>query len=428
MLIGVIADDFTGASDIANTLARGIGEEGGLRTVLFCEVPKTAISSEVEAGVIALKSRTSPVAEAVAESLNALAWFRSQGCRQIIYKYCSTFDSKPIGNIGPVGEAIAEALDVHAAVVCPSLPIAGRTVYQGHLFVWDRLLSESGMEHHPLTPMSDPDIRRWLAQQCRGPVGHVPLETVKRGSADLREALIAMSAEKRARLCVVDAVSENDLLTLGEALVDAPLVTGGSGIALGLPQNFVKKGLASGHTPIAKIFSGPGAILAGSCSGATRGQVEEHARKHPAMPIDVASVMEGRIDETTLVNFLTSHGADEPLVYSSADSQTVRNTQSSFGAEAVAHRLDRLFGETARALVRDGWQRIVVAGGETSGAVAKAATNELKTTAMQIGPEIDPGVPILTIEGTSSAAIALKSGNFGSRDFFTKALARMEGL
>lgn len=424
MLIGVIADDFTGGSDIANTLAKGVAPEGGLRTAQYPGVPENPAHPEIEAGVISLKSRSAPVAEAVAESLAALAWLQAQGCKQIVFKYCSTFDSTDEGNIGPVADALAEALGARTVAVCPAFPTAGRTVYQGHLFVFDRLLSESGMQSHPLTPMTDPDLRRVLSRQSDAGTGLVPWTTIAGGTAHVREALAGIAAAGQ-RYAVLDAIADADLLTLGEALDDAPLITGGSGIALGLPRNLIRAGKATGGAGKFVPVSGPGAILAGSCSGATRGQVARHARTHPTFAINVEQVMNGEITANTLVEFITSHAGTSPLIYSSGEPEQVRAIQERFGAATVSARLDDLFAETARRLVEGGMRRIVVAGGETSGAVAQSVTNALGIGAMRIGPEIDPGVPILSL-GDDPVLLALKSGNFGAPDFFEKALQLME--
>lgn len=425
MLIGAIADDFTGASDIANTLAKGISPEGGLVTAQFPGIPDGPAPAGVEAGVISLKSRSAPVKEAVADSLAALDWLRAQGCQQILFKYCSTFDSTPEGNIGPVAEALARALAAKAVVVCPAFPTTGRTIYQGHLFVFDKLLCDSGMQNHPLTPMTDPDIRRFLALQCKGAVGHVPQTAVQAGVLSVAGALAA-EADKGTGLCVVDAISDADLLTIGEAIAEAPLVTGGSGVALGLPRNFIRRGEAKGGRSAFQPVVGPEAILAGSCSGATRGQIDQHAQNHPVYPIDVPAVMSGHVTPQTLAQFMAENAGRAPLAYSSGAPEDVTALQERFGREAVSARLDALFAETARALLARGCRRIVVAGGETSGAVAQAVASALGSPAMVIGPEIDPGVPILTLGSEAPVALALKSGNFGSPDFFAKSLSIME--
>lgn len=412
MLLGVIADDFTGASDIANTLAKG-----GLSTVQFLGVPTKPAPESCEAGVVALKSRSIPAEDAVALSIEAFEWLRAQGCRQFAFKYCSTFDSTPEGNIGPVGEALARALAVKGVVACPAFPTAGRTVYQGHLFVGDRLLSESGMESHPLNPMTDPDLRRWLARQAKEPVGLVAWPVVRQGGAALRGALDAAAADGE-RLVVVDAISDDDLLAIGDAVVEAPLLTGGSGVALGLPRNFIRQGLATGTGSAFRGVDGPEAILAGSCSRATLQQIEVHRKHHPVLQVEVEAVIEGAVTPEALAAFVHAHEGEAPLVYSSAAPEKVGALQQAHGREAIATALDTLFAETAARLVYDGVRRLVVAGGETSGAVVSA----LALDALAIGPEIDPGVPALAAADGRPLALALKSGNFGAPDFFAKAL------
>jgi uncharacterized protein YgbK (DUF1537 family) len=417
MLLGVIADDFTGASDIANAIAKGIAPHGGLNTAQFLGVPTSAAPKEVEAGVVSLKSRSIPVEEAVQQSLEALEWLLAQGCQQIVFKYCSTFDSTKEGNIGPVGEALAAALDVRGVVACPAFPGAGRTIYMGHLFVHDRLLNESGLQNHPLTPMTDPDIRRWLGYQTKTSVGLVPSSVVRQGPIAIRQAL----ADSDGVLSIVDATSDDELVAIGEAVADHKLVTGGSGIAIGLPANFIKRGLAEGMRDAAIGTTGPEAILAGSCSGATRGQVDLHKANHPTLAIDVDKVMSGETTADDIVAFIQNNHGKAPLAYSSGTPEDVRRMQDKYGRDEVAHKLDGLFAETAQKLVASGVTRLVVAGGETSGAVVSA----LNLGALRIGQEIDPGVPVLLSHGAKPIALALKSGNFGSQDFFTKALDRL---
>ncbi|MEM1045861.1 MAG: 3-oxo-tetronate kinase [Pseudomonadota bacterium] len=422
MLIGVIADDFTGASDISNTLARGVAPEGGLRTAQFPGIPTAPAPPGIEAGVISLKSRTAPKQSAVADSLSAVRWLLAQGCTQIVFKYCSTFDSLEDGNIGPVAEALANELSARNIVFCPAFPATGRTVFQGHLFVGDRLLNESGMQDHPLTPMTDADIRRWLRHQTKERVGHLPFTTVAKGPNAIRTAL----ENTEARFVIADAVSDGDLLTLGEALADAKLITGGSGIARGLPRNFARSSSNPKEQTTSARFTGPAAILAGSCSGATRGQIDFHAKRHPTLRIDVPDVMRGKVTSKTLVDFCMAHAGDAPLAYSSGTPDQVRASQAEFGREAVAQKLDALFAVTACSLADRGYQRIVTAGGETSGAVAEAVAKRLGAAAMVVGPEIDPGVPVLILGHDKRIGLALKSGNFGAPDFFSKALRIME--
>lgn len=293
--------------------------------------------------------------------------------------------------------------------------------------MFDKLLNESGMQNHPLTPMSDPDIRRILARQTDWGVGHVAQEVVTSGPDAVARALVA-DAQAGNMFTVVDATSDRDLLAIGDAIADAPLVTGGSGIAQGLPRNFIRQGLATGGGMDAMRQSGPSAILAGSCSGATRGQVDLHAKSHPSYAIDVACVMSGSVTPQTLLDFVLAHPEGAPLVYSSGTPDAVRATQNRFGREKVALTLDALFADTARQLVVQGYRKIVVAGGETSGAIAQAVADHSGSPAMQIGPEIDPGVPVLSLGTDDPVLLALKSGNFGTPDFFEKALSRMGAM
>ena len=289
MLLGCIGDDFTGSSDLGNTLTRA-----GMRTVQYVGVPGAPAAADVEAGIVALKSRSVPVDEAVRLSLEALDWLRAQGCRQFLFKYCSTFDSTPQGNIGPVAEALADALGARKVLVCPAFPGAGRTIYQGHLFVGDRLLNESGMENHPLTPMRDADIRRWLALQTKGSVGHVPAADVFAGAQAVSDRLTAEDAAGHG-LVVADAIRDEDLMTLGRAAAGLPLLTGGSGIAMGLPNNFRAQGLLAGGASAWRGQDGRAAALSGSCSNATRAQVARHRQDNPALEITAEAVMAGEI-------------------------------------------------------------------------------------------------------------------------------------
>jgi 3-dehydrotetronate 4-kinase len=412
MQLGVIADDYTGASDIASTLATG-----GLRTVQFLGVPAAGMELDCDAGVVALKSRSIPAADAIAQSLEALRWLQAQGCTQIVFKYCSTFDSTPEGNIGPVGEALASALGVKGVVVCPAFPATGRSVFQGHLFVGDRLLSESGLENHPLNPMTDPDLRRWLTRQSTAPVGLVPHKVVARGGDAVREAL-AQAGARGEMLVIVDAVSDADLRTIGLACAGAALITGGSGIALGLPANLFAAGLATPGQTAFHGNDGPAAILAGSCSRATLAQIALHQKKHPVLAIQAEDVLAGKTTPGHILSFMREHAGHMPLAYSSADPAAVAALQVKHGREHVAGAIEALFADAARLLVAEGITRLVVAGGETSGAVVSA----LGLTALAVGAVIDPGVPALSAIGSKPLALALKSGNFGAEDFFEKAV------
>ncbi|WP_299964059.1 3-oxo-tetronate kinase [uncultured Roseobacter sp.] len=409
MKLGCIGDDFTGSSDLANTLAKQ-----GMRVVQYSGIPSQPAAADVEAGVVSLKSRSINPADAVAQSLEALAWLRAQGCTQFFFKYCSTFDSTPAGNIGPVADALAEALGADRVIVCPAFPGTGRSVYQGHLFVNDTLLNESGMENHPLTPMTDADLRRWISYQSKHEIGHVPAQTVFAGSDAIAAALDAQHAAGKTHI-VVDAIRDEDLMQIGAAAKNLALITGGSGIALGLPANFG----CSPQTPDWREQPGPALALSGSCSTATRGQVARHAASHPARELSAAEIIEARVTPAEVLDWAMAAGG-VPLVYSSADPDVVKSVQDRFGRETAAAAIETFFADLARLATAAGVTRIITAGGETSGAVVEA----LDLEELIIGPEIDPGVPAL--RAGAELVVALKSGNFGAEDFFEKA-ARVLG-
>lgn len=408
MLLGCIGDDFTGSSDLANTLSKQ-----GMRCVQYTGVPTGPAQADVEAGVVALKSRSIEPEEAVRQSLEALAWLQAQGCEQFFFKYCSTFDSTRKGNIGPVTDALADALDAHQVIVCPAFPGTGRSIYQGHLFVNDTLLNESGLQNHPLTPMTDPDIRRWLAPQTRHTVGHVDAKAVLAGADAIASALMAENGAGK-RLIVVDALRDDDLLEIGAAADGLPLITGGSGVALGLPRNFAKRGQIAETGKGWRGEAGKCVALSGSCSNATRAQVELHRKSNPAYAIDASAVISGALRPQTVTDWLMA--ADGiPLAFSSADPAVVADIQAQFGRDKSAAALEGFFAEVSRQLVAGGLRKILTAGGETSGAIVEG----LDLTTLEIGPEIDPGVPAL--RASDSLVIALKSGNFGAPDYFEKA-------
>jgi uncharacterized protein YgbK (DUF1537 family) len=414
MLLGCIGDDFTGSSDLANTLAKQ-----GMRTVQYTGIPDHDAGDDVEAGVVALKSRSIPVAEAVAQSLAALAWLQKQGCQQFIFKYCSTFDSTPDGNIGPVADALADALGASCVIVCPAFPGAGRSLYQGHLFVKDVLLNESGMQNHPLTPMDDPDIRRFLARQTPYPVGHVSAMTVFDGADAIADALAREAADGK-RLIVVDAIRDEDLFAIGKAAENLPLITGGSGVAMGLPDNFVQRGQIVKKPTSWVGQSGRCVALSGSCSLATREQVTVHAAANPTFKIDAVDVIEARVTPVQIADFLCS-AQGIPLAYSSADPQVIADVQEHYGRDRAAVALEGFFAEIVRLVVANGVTRLISAGGETSGAIVEG----LKLGSLEIGPEIAPGVPAL--RAGNDLVLALKSGNFGAPDFFTAAATILKG-
>jgi uncharacterized protein YgbK (DUF1537 family) len=421
VLLGCIADDFTGATDLANTLVRA-----GMRTVQTIGVPEDArLAGDADAVVVALKSRTIPAAEAVSQSLAALRWLRGAGARQIYFKYCSTFDSTPAGNIGPVADSLLDALGADFAIACPAFPENARTIYKGHLFVGDALLSDSPMKDHPLTPMTDANLVRVLARQTTRAVALVEHKTVRRGAAAIRERFAELRA-RGAAYAVIDALADEDLMAIGAACADHALVTAGSGVALGLPQNFFAAGLMQPRPDAARLPAAGGkpAVLAGSCSAATRRQVALMAARHPAHALDpVADPDPARLAEKALTAVAGALEAGKPLlVYSTAEPAEVAAVQAKLGAERAATLIEDTLALVARRLVASGVRRLVVAGGETSGAVVKA----LGVRALAIGPQIDPGVPWTMSAGSEPRiALALKSGNFGADDFFEKALGLM---
>ncbi|MBS3651095.1 four-carbon acid sugar kinase family protein [Pseudaminobacter sp. 19-2017] len=417
MLLGAVADDFTGASDLANTLAKG-----GMATTQFVGIGAGDAPAGCEAGVVALKTRSIAPQEAVRQSLEAARWLLRQGCRQIVFKYCSTFDSTPQGNIGPVAEALLDELGAEVAVVCPAFPTTGRRLFMGHLFVGDRLLNESGMENHPLNPMTDADIRRWLRHQTKGEVGHVPLHVV-RGGAEAVGATFEVERSAGRRLVVADATSDEDLLVLGRAIAGHRLVTGGSGIAIGLPTNFREEGLLSPDAEPLPRARGLGVVLCGSCSRASQAQVRAYLERAPGLAIDPAELVARRMTAELAADWVCRRADALPIVYSTSEPSGVTTAQERFGREEIAGTIERFFGELARSLADSGYRRIVVGGGETSGAVVEA----LGVKSMRIGPEIDPGVPALVADRNGPLGLALKSGNFGASDFFEKAL-RQVGL
>ncbi len=413
MLLGCIADDLTGATDLAVMLARN-----GMRTIQSTGTPKAGLP-DADAVVVALKSRTIPATEAVALSLEALAWLKQAGATQFLFKYCSTFDSTPQGNIGPVADALLDALGADFTIACPAFPTNARSVYQGHLFVGPTLLSDSGMRDHPLTPMTDANLVRVLGAQTKHKVGLVPVDRVEAGAASVRQGFAELR-KQGFRYAIADAVSDTHLRTLGEALADFALITGGSGIAMGLPENFRKAGRlqTSGGVDRLPPASGHAAIIAGSCSTATLGQVEAFRSSRPTFAIDPLALARGRqpIDEA-LAWAKPKLGKEPILIYASAPPERVASIQQQLGREEAGALIEKALAEIAVRLVGDGVRRLVVAGGETSGAVV----NALGVQSLRIGPEIDPGVPWTMGMDDRGLFLALKSGNFGSREFFTKA-------
>ncbi|AOI74727.1 3-oxo-tetronate kinase [Burkholderia ubonensis] len=422
-LLGCIADDFTGATDLANMLVKS-----GMRTVQTIGVPAGDAAREAaldaDAIVVALKSRTIPAADAVAQSLAALEWLRAQGCRQFFFKYCSTFDSTDAGNIGPVADALLDAAGGGFSIACPAFPENGRTIFRGHLFVGDVLLNESGMESHPLTPMRDANLVRVLQRQTPSKVGLIRYDAIGLGAGAVRATIAQLRAEG-ARFAIADALSDHDLYVLGEACADLPLVTGGSGVALGLPANFRTAGLLPERDNAASLprVDGFSAVLAGSASKATNAQVAEWRAQRPSFRIDPLAAARGEPVVEQALAFARSHLPEPVLIYATATPDEVKAVQQALGVEAAGHLVESTLAAIARGLRALGVRKFVVAGGETSGAVVQA----LDVKSLQIGAQIDPGVPATATIDAEPLGLALKSGNFGAVDFFDKALRQLDG-
>ncbi|WP_163560373.1 3-oxo-tetronate kinase [Halomonas sp. NO4] len=424
LVLGAIADDFTGATDLANNLVRA-----GMRCVQTIGVPDAHLSlDDVDAVVVALKSRSTPVKQAMADSLAALEWLQDRGTRQVFFKYCSTFDSTADGNIGPVADALLERLGADQTVMVPAFPVNGRTVYQGHLFVGDRLLNDSGMQHHPLTPMTDADLVRVLGRQTRHPVGLAARPVLARGTEATRAHLETLAAEG-VRHVICDTLDEGDLEVLAEAVVNYPLVTGGSGLGQALPAQYRRRGWLAEVAEPGRLAPAAGSalVLSGSCSRATLGQVAHFLERHsPDSPrgfaLDPLKLAEDERHLAQALAFAREALADSGpvLVYASADPERVQAAQAALGVERAGELVEHALGELARTLVDEGVGRLVVAGGESSGAVVSA----LGIRQLRIGDQIDPGVPWTQapLPGREAPlSLALKSGNFGGPDFFTRA-------
>lgn len=426
-LLGCIADDFTGATDLANNLVRS-----GMRTVQTIGVPTDAQSMDADAIVVALKSRTIPAKDAITQSLQAYEWLKAQGVEQIYFKYCSTFDSTPQGNIGPVTEALMDAIYGQGkgfTIACPAFPENNRTIFKGHLFVGDVLLSDSGMRNHPLTPMADANLVRVMQSQTQRKVGLVEQSCVAAGSDAIRARFQALQAEG-VGVAVVDAISNQDLLSIGRALADTPLITAGSGVAIGLPQNWKARGVLSAHAKADTLPSAKGyqAVISGSCSVATNAQVL-HWRQagKPAFAVDPLAVASGADVVQHALNWATPQLKHGPvLIYATAEPEAVKAIQNQLGVAHAGELVEQTLSNIAKGLVQAGVRQLVVAGGETSGAVVQA----LEVERMVIGPQIDPGVPWTLVTSPichgDGIHVTLKSGNFGTHDFFAKSFSLLK--
>ncbi|GAC1417609.1 MAG: four-carbon acid sugar kinase family protein [Candidatus Velthaea sp.] len=414
VLLGAIADDFTGATDLADMLVAG-----GMRTVQTIGVPGDARAPDADAVVVALKTRSIESAQAVAQSLEALEYLERIGVRQILFKYCSTFDSTARGNIGPVGDALAARCGQNVTVFCPAYPANKRSIYHGYLFVGDVLLSESGMRDHPLTPMHDANLVRVLAAQSLRPIGLIGLKDVRAGAQAIRAALERTGANGPAHV-IADATDDADLYALGEALDGTRLITGGAGIALGLPENYRRRGWlgAQADAVAAPVRGGRAAVIAGSASTATQAQVALMRERAPAFDITPEHIAAPDAAVAAALAWARMQGDVAVLVTATTDAAAVRRNQERFGVEEAGLRVESILSRVAASLVESGVRRLIVAGGETSGAVVQA----LNVRRLRIGPRIATGVPWTIAEGERPLGLALKSGNFGAPDFFMRAL------
>ncbi len=417
-VLGCIADDFTGATDLAALLARS-----GLPVSLRIGVPDEDAKDAAAFEVIALKCRTIPVKEALEQTRAAYQWLKRAGATRFFWKYCSTFDSTAEGNIGPVADMLMAELGAKQTIYCPAFPENGRSIFMGHLFVGEQLLSESPMKDHPLTPMRDSSLVRLLEPQVRGKAGLANRLVVAKGAAALKARFDALASDGIAHV-ITDAVSDDDLKTIAEASADMPLATGGSAIAGQLARFYVQHGLVAAPAGKAAVQAPKGgqAVFSGSCSAMTRKQVAYYAGKSASLRLDpVVLASEGT---GPAGSWLQQQPADAPkLVFATAEPEDVRKAQEKLGLEKASHVVEQALADLARQAFRNGVRRFVVAGGETSGAITQA----LGITRLEIGPEIAPGVPwvFAEVEG-ERVALALKSGNFGSETFFEDAFKLLE--
>ena len=412
MLIGVIGDDFTGSSDIANNL-----KKAGMSVSMYAGIPKKKdkkLSSQ--AVVIALKTRTIPVKKAVKESIKALNWLKNANCKKIIYKYCSTFDSTKKGNIGPVIDALMENLKCDFTIACPSFPDAGRSLYFGHMFVNGIPLNECGMENHPLTPMTDHNLVRWLNYQTKNKVGLIDITTVKKGSGEIKKKIVSLKKQGM-KYCLIDTIENIDFDQICEGTKHLKMLTGGSGIALGLPKIFKKQGLIKKNNKILPKINSYSIIISGSCSNTTLSQIKNYKNKHPSLSLEPEKIINDLEYLRKVINWVIKNKKNKPLLYSSSKPDIVKKNQKEYGKDLIASKIESFFQDVVSELYEEDFKKIVSAGGETSGAVVKG----LGIEELQIGQEISAGVPIMW-EPNKSIKIALKSGNFGQEDFFSRAL------
>ncbi|MGA7327924.1 MAG: 3-oxo-tetronate kinase [Rhodomicrobium sp.] len=426
IILGCIADDYTGASDLANTLTRN-----GLRTIQTIGIPRTDLAMpEIDAVVIAMKIRSIAAGEAVAAARAANRWLQQRGVDHVLYKICSTFDSTDAGNIGPITEALRNDANTSIVLVTPAFPDTLRTVYLGNLFVGLTPLNESPMKDHPLNPMRDANLVRVLGRQSRGKVGLAGLFIISEGPARLRARLNELAATGHVA-AIADAVFERDLEVIGEVAAQEKFSTGASGLGLGLARALVRTGrVVSGQADASEVLrpvGGFSAIVAGSCSKATLEQIEFAEKSIPVLRLDAEQLADehGEDEIKNATSWACERIAARPvLITTSAEPDAVARIQQKHGRDHSGHAIEQAMASIAKALLDAGVRRLIVAGGETSGAVV----DRLGIPAFQVGPEIAPGVPVLRSlgHGKLELLMALKSGNFGGPDFFEKALSVMK--
>lgn len=410
MKLGVIADDFTGATDIAGFLV-----ENGLATLQLAGIPPAVDLSGIDAVVISLKSRSCSADEAVRDSLAALDWLKARGCPRIYQKYCSTFDSTAAGNIGPVTDALLAALESRFTLICPALPVNGRTVYQGNLFVGAQPLAESGMRHHPITPMTDSNLLRLIEGQGSGRAGLVPFTTIAQGPAAIADAFEQLT-QAGVRYAVVDTLTEQHLLDIAEAAIEMPLVTGGSGLAIGLARL-----LGNGNPAAARAAGRPlgtrAVVLSGSCSEMTNRQVARYREVAPALALDVAACLTQADYPAELARWVLDQPATPaPMIHATTSPDRLVEIQARHGSDLASEAVEQCFARLAVLLRAADIDSFIIAGGETSSRITQA----LGIAAFHIGPQIAPGVP--WVRATDAPlSLALKSGNFGDETFFSRA-------
>ena len=419
LALGCIADDYTGASDLANTLTRC-----GLRTVQTIGIPTDDLQlPEVDAVVVSLKSRSIAADEAISKSLAAGAWLRSRGADHVLFKICSTFDSTDAGNIGPVMDALTEQSGDAIVLVTPAFPETGRTVYMGHLFVGQVPLNESPLKDHPLNPMHDADLVRVLARQSNGKIGLADRAVVSAGAAALRQHLASLVG-KGICAAICDAITASDLETIGVVAREHRVSVGASGLGLGLARALVSSGRVASHTANASNtpIGGAAACLAGSCSQATLQQITNAEKTMPVLRLDPEALVAGKSETDRALHWAAEHlGKGPALIASSNTPDQVSAVQAKYGREAAGHAIEQAMADIAEKLVEHGVKRLVIAGGETSGAIV----DRLRLPGFLVGPEIAAGVPVLRAVGGHDMLLALKSGNFGGPQFFSDALALM---